>query len=1102
MKSRIIIYLIHLSTVFTALVLVFSFRTTAFSAAGIDGDKDGLFTEGPPSNTVFVPGPSVSRTRLVGIKLSKLGGESGPPQDGSSLGRQISLNLFADTTLTAILDQVYQPTSGGFIWLGHLEEVENSHVILVYDQGVLIGKVGTPQSIYRVRYLGDGLQAVEQINLSAMPDELPPIPVFNAKDIAPKAASAADDGSVIDVLVVYTEQARSSAGGIVAIENEIKLAVTEANISYANSGINQRLVLTHMAEVTYTETGNANTDLTRLALTSDGYMDEVHPWRDIYHADNVHLVTQISGCGLGYLMTSVSLGFEDTAFSLSNRDCLTGNYTLPHELGHNMGARHDWYMDNATTPYTHAHGFANPAGMWRTVMAYNNLCDDAGIFCTRLLYWSNPDVDFGGTAMGVPAGTSTVCTAGSMTPDPGTCDADNQLTLDNTAPTTAQFRSSQITWTGDNSTEWNHLNNWIMVEGAPGSTTEVNRLPRVIDDVLIPSSPSGGRLPSISNGEHYVRSLTIEDGASLDMNGGTLNVYGDWEEQGTGVFNASAGTVAFVGSPDQSISLNDSTYFNHLQIGDGASTLNVNLLSDIELNGDLILQSEASLSGGSHTIRLAGDWIDNGTSFVSDTSSVILDGSTQTLSKSITSATQLDEPFEEADGGGCCSTLLLPTGWQREHTQGLGWLGGDYANTTGAAFRWNNSPDAWLFSAGFNLKPDVIYQVSFDYRLLFNGGANDFSLYIGGQQNSSSMTQLISSASSASTSYATQTNTFTVSTSSTYYLGIRAQQTGGSSYAVVDDILITSSERIVLYNLQVLSSDGATLTAETKVKNDLTVMGGGQLDLGAYSLVVDGELSNNGTIIQTLDVPDGSTTRYLYIQDDAASTDKYYGVDITPEGSALGNTTVTVRGNQSECSAGYHLINRCFDLTPGSAQPATIRFWYLDSEKGAEYPSLMSPYHWNGGSWQALNLAGTPRGSVGSYHWVEAVEVSSYSPFGLSDADPSAPTTATLAFFTAFPLHGDIFLSWGTSLEVDTLGFNLYRATQPDGKREKLNQEIIKSAALGTTSGAEYQYLDTNVLPGVSYTYWLEIITLKGSVSYDPVSASGPYALFVPRVSN
>ena len=114
---------------------------------------------------------------------------------------------------------------------------------------------------------------------------------------------------------------------------------------------------------------------------------------------------------LGMSGRTVGNAFESCAFSVVRRSCATGNYSFGHELGHNMGATHDWYpMDVGAYPYSH--GFVKvtptaPAMPWRTVMAYRDECLAAGLpDCTRVQYFSNPNVNYpvGGDAMGVANG--------------------------------------------------------------------------------------------------------------------------------------------------------------------------------------------------------------------------------------------------------------------------------------------------------------------------------------------------------------------------------------------------------------------------------------------------------------------------------------------------------------------------------------------------------------------------------------------------------------------------------------------------------------------------------------------------------------------------
>ena len=214
--------------------------------------------------------------------------------------------------------------------------------------------------------------------------------------------------TTIDLLICYTPLARQNAGGTAAIETVLVNAVAQANDAHRESGAPVEFRLVHTHETNYTAVGT-NADLSAFRSTTDGVMDEVHALRDTYGADLMHLVTDgpASFCGIGYLMTSLSTGFESSAFALTLRNCIS-NRTLSHECGHNLGCHHDIAnAGNAIYPY--AYGYRTPDNAWRTIMAYAP--------GTRVNRWSSPAVVWQGQAMGV---------AGS---------ADNVLTLTNTTAT-------------------------------------------------------------------------------------------------------------------------------------------------------------------------------------------------------------------------------------------------------------------------------------------------------------------------------------------------------------------------------------------------------------------------------------------------------------------------------------------------------------------------------------------------------------------------------------------------------------------------------------------------------------------------------------------
>lgn len=394
-------------------------------------DGTGLFTDAGVQPDGGESKPYIARTRLVNVNFEMLNAsmDAMPGSTSGGVGT-VRLNLFEDADFMAVIDRVEEKPDIGFTWVGHVEGYEMSDVVLTVSGGdLMMGVVTVEDKNYQVKYVGGGLHAINEIDQSGYPADLPPVvPDLPPADESPAAAAdvgiTADDGSVIDVLVVYTDAASAAEGGDANIEALITAEEGLVNAGYINSDVIQRVNIVHIENVSYSESGfNWNTTLDRLTYTSDGYMDNVHTLRNAYFADVVVLiVSNTTYCGLAWMMDSgPDPGFAPYAFSVVSSACIGGYDSMAHEMGHNMGSHHDHANAGGSTIYPYSYGYQSPTEAFRTIMAYD--CPGG---CTRVRYWSNPGKTYGAEAMGV------------------TNWADNHLSLNNTRVTVANWRDSPL----------------------------------------------------------------------------------------------------------------------------------------------------------------------------------------------------------------------------------------------------------------------------------------------------------------------------------------------------------------------------------------------------------------------------------------------------------------------------------------------------------------------------------------------------------------------------------------------------------------------------------------------------------------------------------
>ena len=180
----------------------------------------------------------------------------------------------------------------------------------------------------------------------------------------------------------------------------------------------------------------------------------------------------------------------------------------------------------------------------------------------------------------------------------GTDDVEIQFTQPSTGPASSiSPQTGDLVWGGMTNGAWSTSTNWYqyqsggywkkMTSGEPSSTDMV---------YIIPNSTGGMCVSSNNNAtpasNENVDDLRIMSGATLNLNNGTLNVYGDIVNDGS--MSPGSATVVMKGSTDQSIS------------GSGTSTFDK--LTVDKTGGDLVLSQPVTVQS---TLKMTSGDIDN-----------------------------------------------------------------------------------------------------------------------------------------------------------------------------------------------------------------------------------------------------------------------------------------------------------------------------------------------------------------------------------------------------------------------------------------------------------------------------------------------------------
>jgi hypothetical protein len=318
----------------------------------------------------------------------------------------------------AVFERLDYDATGFRSWVGHIDGLDKSHVVITERRGVVAGLVTAGAFTYQIRTVSPGTaHLLERVDLDRLAMEKDPVPLGGAGRSRVGAEATGDGDNTVDVLMLYTPAARARLEGTAQIQALSAQVISDTNSAFARSGIAARVRLTAAHELSFTEAPLMESDLRSVRESA-----EARFLREAYHADIVQLLVlspDLSACGVAFLFSNEAVDFD--AYSVADVTCAP-QYTPTHEMGHNFGSHHAPEDGAAGALFPYSYGLKDSGRGFRTIMAY--ACSDAP--CPRVPIFSNPSlVENGG-----PAGSSF---------------QNNARSISEAAPFVARFRSAPQT---------------------------------------------------------------------------------------------------------------------------------------------------------------------------------------------------------------------------------------------------------------------------------------------------------------------------------------------------------------------------------------------------------------------------------------------------------------------------------------------------------------------------------------------------------------------------------------------------------------------------------------------------------------------------------
>jgi hypothetical protein len=348
----------------------------------------------------------IVRQREVRLRQSGLGALT--TQSARSQGATITFNFFADASTTVDL----APRAGDVpdavqVFGGRVRDAEESIASVIAADDRVWANVWIGAQLFTVRPTDDGRHRIEEIDTSAFPPELEPLPMGQS-DLRPIPKRPKRVNEPIDLLIAWTPAAMRLLGNDgKRILREGRLMVATANELHRRSGVAKGNVFKLVAQgylPDHKESGNSGKELNAM-IQNRGLAH----FRNQVGADLVAVILATGGsCGVARFAVTPdgAISWPANGYSVSKLNCATRNLSFPHELGHNMSAFHDRAVskERGKSKKAFNFGFVKEQRKWRTVMAYDTQCREKGFSCRRIPFFSTPEKRYRKDKLGIEIG--------------------------------------------------------------------------------------------------------------------------------------------------------------------------------------------------------------------------------------------------------------------------------------------------------------------------------------------------------------------------------------------------------------------------------------------------------------------------------------------------------------------------------------------------------------------------------------------------------------------------------------------------------------------------------------------------------------------------